>query len=193
MSVEYVLLLVVMAILLIGRIVSDRIQDQHRWFYFYEQQKMIAPTPRMIMIWQELPVLYQSVFPQQEHLPYMLYIPGSPSVLSPRKEVLIVLHDDRLTLYEGDPGSGQEIVFDDILFLEHGKMLFSFWLRIVCQHQTYTIQYNTKGDDAFAWMIKRIRLQSSQAAQPVVTPNDDRERTQLDWLANTHYPLTLRR
>lgn len=179
MLAEYLLVVAVMGILLLGRILSDRIQDQQSWFCFYEQKKMSAPIPRRIMCQQELPIHYQAIFPQQEPLPFMVYIPGSSSVLSPRKEVFIILYDDRFTLYEGNSLSAQEVAFDDILLLEYGRMLFSRWLRMICQHQTYVIRYHVSDDDDFFWMIKKIRFQAYQQKQSVFTHDRDHQRNRL--------------
>jgi hypothetical protein len=185
MVTAYCLLFIVMTVVLIGRLVSDKIQDRQQWFCFYEQRKITTPTPRRIKRWHELPVDYQAFFPQQENVPYTVYIPGSAAVLSPRKELLLVLHAEHLTLYAGQSTSGQELAFDQILYLEHAKMLFSFWLKIICEHQTYTIEYYTTGDDTFAPIIERIRLWlSSQAGQSVCPDDDVLESTPPNWLSN---------
>lgn len=186
MVTEYMLLLLVFAILLFGRIVSDIIHDQQRWFCFYEQRKMTFPNPKRVRIWQDIPAHYRALFSENEEIPYMIYLPGSSSVLFKRKEKLIVLSHNRLILYEGNPASVQEIYFDEILFIEHGKMLFSFWLTIVCESQTYTIRYN-RGENDFFPVMDSIRLKSYQVEKQIFTPEDYQERKKINWLSNMHY------
>lgn len=185
MIAEIILLLAVMGILLVGRILSDRREDQQRWFCFFEQKKMIAPVPRRIVSQPELPAHYQAIFPQQGLMPYMLYIPGSSSVLSPRKDILLILYDDRLTLYEGNPPAVHEVAFDDILVLEHGRMLFSRWLSLICPHQTYRLRYHASGDDDFARVINQIRFHSLQCTPPVFSHDQDPPRTRLSSVHET--------
>ena len=187
MVVEYTLLLVVMAILLVGRIVGDRMQIKQRWLCFYEQRRMVFPRPQVIKNWQDLPAQYKEVFSAQENMPYTLYLPGSTSIFFPRKDTLIVLYQNKLVLYEGNGASGTEIAFDQIQRVDHGKMIFSFWLNIFCNGQRYTIPYNASGDRCFAPILPSLRLRSYQEEKHDVTQDDYLERKKLHWLSTMHY------
>jgi hypothetical protein len=54
-------------------------------------------------------------------------------MLRRRSEKLVVLDSEGLVVYEERAAAKQVFRFDEILVLEHEKMLSAFWLRLVCR------------------------------------------------------------
>lgn len=185
MFAEYTLLAIVFVILFIGKIIADRQQELQRWFYYYEQKKITLPYPQSIHTWQEIPTSYQDAFLSTSTLPYMLFIPGSRSVLRRQLEKLIVLEHDRLVVYEGSLAAKKEFVFDELLYIDYEKMLSAFWLTLVGQRQTSTIRYLSREDTSFATILERLRRRSSQREHAPVPP--DLRYKKLDELSQAAY------
>lgn len=156
------LLLIVFAILLAGRILVDRQHDLRRWFYYYEQQKITTPYPESIQSWESIPPAYQDIFLPTDALPYMLFIPGSRSILRKRSAKLVVLEPQGLVVYEESSTAKHEFPFDEILAIEHEKMLSAFWFTLICRHKATTIPYLSKDDGGFAAIIKNLRIRFRQ-------------------------------
>jgi hypothetical protein len=173
MVVEYTLLAIVFVILFIGKIVADRQQELQRWFYYYEQKKITVPYPKPIHSWQEIPASYQDAFSPTSTLPAMIFIPGSRSVLRRRPEKLIVPEHDRLVVYEGSLAAKKEFPFEELLYIDHEKMLSAFWLTLVCQRQISTIRYLSKDDTCFSTILETLRRRSSQK-EPSSATSDSR-------------------
>ncbi len=180
MVVEYTLLLVVFVILLAGKLMADKQSDLRRWLYYYEQQKITAPYPEQIQSWQAIPPSYQNLFLPTDALPYMLFIPGSRSILRKRLEKLIVLEQDGLVLYEDGSTTKQEFPFDDILSVEHEKMLSAFWCTLVCRHKTTTIPYLSKDDTCFSAILKNLRVRSFHEAHSTSVSQDPSRSENID-------------
>lgn len=172
MFAEYALLAIVFGVLLIGKIVADRQQELQRWFYYYEQKKITVPYPEQIRTWQQIPAAYQDVFPPTDTMPYIIFIPGSRSMLRRRSEKLLVLEHDRLVVYEGNTAAKKEFPFDELLYIDYEKMLSAFWLTLVCQHQTSSIRYLSKEDTCFSTILESLRVRLSQGESSCVPMED---------------------
>lgn len=117
------------------------------WYSYTSSSQTMRTWTRVLTSYQEVPDVFRAAFPRQEPgFPYTVLIPGDKlSFLQKRNERLISLYDDQVVVLEAhhDQMKVAAYPFEEIAFMEQGRVLLHSWLTIGGPSGASTISFNT--------------------------------------------------
>jgi hypothetical protein len=162
------------------------------WYSHTSSVHTMRTWTRVLTSFEEVPEAFQSSFPRRETgFPYTVLIPEDKlSFLQKRNERLICLYDDQVVVMEArrDQLKVTPYPFQDILFVEQGRVLLHSWLTIGNQSGASTMSFNTVTIHHFEPIMTKIRqaMTVSQAANghaPLLQP----DLSGFDYLSTRNY------
>ncbi len=112
--------------------------------------------------------------------PYTVFIPPSKWDVDGKRSKVFSMLDDGVMYFEDMKTEVKQLFypFENILYVEMGRMLLSSWMTIHGivggQYRQSTVSYNTVRDDLFDPIIKRIRTQISPEKSLLEGKNGER-------------------
>jgi hypothetical protein len=112
--------------------------------------------------------------------PYTVFIPPSKWDADGKRSKVFSMLDDGVMYFEDMKTEVKQLFypFENILYVEMGRMLLSSWMTIHGivggQYRQSTVSYNTVRDDLFDPIIKRIRTQISPGKSLLEGENGER-------------------
>lgn len=112
--------------------------------------------------------------------PYTVFIPPSKWDVDGKRSKVFSMLDDGVMYFEDMKTEVKQLFypFENILYVEMGRMLLSSWMTIHGivggQYRQSTVSYNTVRDDLFDPIIKRIRTQISPEKSLLEGENGER-------------------
>jgi len=145
---------------------------------------------RRLNSYDDVPQEFRSAFPEQgASFPYTLLIPEDRlSLFHKRNAKVFCLYDDRFLVLEAEGGRVRTFssAFDEILYLEQGRVLLQSWLTITTLSGTVTIQFNTTNLQLIEPVIRTVR-QGVSALPATETHAEEHELSKFDYLSSLNY------
>jgi len=131
------------------------------WYAHTSSMHTMRTWTRVLASSQDVPEAFQSAFPRRgTGFPYTVLIPEDKwSFLQKCNERLICLYDDQVVVMEAqhDQMKVAAYPFEDIVFVEQGRVLLHSWLTIGGQAGASTLTFNTVTIHHFGPIINKIR------------------------------------
>lgn len=164
--------------------------SETKWYSYTSSTQTMRTWSEIISSFQDVPAEFQPAFPVSETtFPYTVYVPADRlSLFQKRNAMLLCLCADRLVVLEALRDRVKTVVYpwQEILYLEQGRILLYSWLTIYSRSGSSTATFNTVNVHQFEPIITTIR----QVATESQSENGQKEQY-LDELAKFDYLSTL--
>lgn len=164
--------------------------SETKWYSYTSSTQTMRTWSEVISSLQDVPAEFQPAFPVSETtFPYTVYVPADRlSLFQKRNAMLLCLCADRLVVLEAlrDRVKTSVYPWQEILYLEQGRILLYSWLTVYSRSGSSTATFNTVNVYQFEPIITTIR----QATTESQSENGQKEQY-LDELAKFDYLSTL--
>ncbi|GAK60232.1 hypothetical protein U27_00123 [Candidatus Vecturithrix granuli] len=164
--------------------------SETKWYSSTSSTQTMRTWSEVISSFQDVPAEFQPAFPGSETtFPYTVYVPADRlSFLQKRNAMLLCLCADRLVVLEALRDRVKTAVYpwQEILYLEQGRILLYSWLKVCSRSGASTATFNTVNVHQFEPIISTIR-QTTTGSQ---SENGQKEQS-LRELAKFDYLSTL--
>jgi hypothetical protein len=162
--------------------------DDMKWYSYTSSTQTTRTWVRRVISSDDLPPEFKPVFPVQEkEFPYTLIVPEDKfSLFHKRNSQIVWIDDDQIGSIELMRKGSRTFSskFEDVLFIERGKVLLHSWLKIVTSTDSLYIRFNSTNERLFIPIIDKIRrgMGGSQNLYPVVDEKNGLELSKFDYL-----------
>lgn len=160
--------------------------DDTKWHSYTSSTQTMRTWAEEITRYEDVPAAFRSAFTEPaEPFPYTIYLPEETKGKTQSKSQLIRLDAEQFTLHTIQQNALQTITsrFDEVIYLERGKVLLNSWLVIKTAVETAVLQFNTTNNHLFRPIIDKIR----QGMVPFTTNISEPDLSAFDYLDKINY------
>ena len=147
--------------------------------------------PRLIRSEEEMPAVYQDVFPGYSgSFPYTVFLPSRGAFWNRANPKLMCMFDDRIYVIEAQANRASSTCYplEDIVYIECGRVLLKSWITINGVSSSASVVFNAVCDHLLEPFVRNVRMFKAHLRLPEDGNEEhDREVRKCNCLRESNY------